>query len=85
MSFTIQHTAIGAAPFWYHLESHPSVLSAISRARNFVLDHGGYACVSDASGKTIYGTSPLDLDRRISAGNLPWFKRETARRRGCCA
>jgi hypothetical protein len=85
MSYTIQHAAMSdTAPFWYHLECAKDLLYATSRARNYALDHGGFVCVQDETGKTVFGTDPVDLDRRISAGTLPWFKRETARRCGCC-
>jgi hypothetical protein len=51
-TYTVQHTAISNFPFWYHLDSHRVLESAVSRARNYALDHGGYVCVMDETGKT---------------------------------
>ncbi len=78
MTFTIQHTAVGESPFWHHLESHKSEYAAISRARDYVLDHGGYVCVKDAGGRTVFGTNPIDLDRAILNGINRHFSRKTA-------
>lgn len=85
MAFTIQHTAIGACPFWYHLETAKDLESAARRAWQYVLDHGGYICVKDASGVTVFGTDPIQLDRAILNGINKNFPGERARRLGCCA
>lgn len=83
MAFTIQHTAVGDFPWWYHLECARDFQAACRRAYNYALDHGGYVCVKDESGKTVFGTDPLELDRAISNGINKDFPRETARRKGC--
>jgi hypothetical protein len=85
MSYAIQHTAIGEFPFWYHLESAKTLEAATRRAYNYAMDHGGYVCVKDETGKTVFGTDPVELDRAISNGINKSFPRETARRKGCCA
>jgi hypothetical protein len=85
MAYTIQHTAIANAPHWYHLDSNSDYLAAVRRARGYALDHGGYVCVKDASGETVFGTDPGQLDRAVSNGTNRDFPRETARRVGCCS
>ncbi len=85
MAFTIQHTSIrGDAPWWYHLDSSRDEQAAVRRARNYALDHGGYVCVKDEGGTTVYGTDPAELDRAVLNGTNRDFPKETARRRGCC-
>jgi hypothetical protein len=85
MTFSIQHTAIGRYPHWYHLESATDFQAAAKRARNYALDHGGYVCVKDGAGRVVFGTDPVQLDRAILNGTNRDFPRETARRVGCCA
>jgi hypothetical protein len=85
MRYSIQHTQIGDFPFWYHLESARDLEAAKRRAYNYAMDHGGYVCVKDESGKTVFGTDPAELDRAISCGINKSFPRESARRLGCCA
>jgi len=86
MAYTIQHTsATGNAPFWYHLECAKDLDGATRRARQYGLDNGGYICVKDASGVTVFGTDPVELDRAILNGINKSFPRERARRLGCCA
>ncbi len=68
MAYTIHHTAIANAPYWYQLESNADYLAACRRARNYALDHGGYVCVKDQSGETVFGTDPDQLNRAILAG-----------------
>jgi hypothetical protein len=85
MTFTIQHTAIGDRPFWYHLECAKDLESATRRARQHALDNGGYVCVKDANGATVFGTDPLQLDRAILNGINRSFPGERARRLGCCS
>ena len=84
MAYTVQHTQIGDAPYWYHLDSHADYQQAARRALNYALDHGGYVCVKDGNGKTVFGTDPADLDRAITNGINKDFSRKTARRLGCC-
>lgn len=84
MAFSVQHTLVGAFPFWYHLDSHEKFRGAVERARNYALDHGGYVCVKNAGGVTVYGTDPAELDRAISSGTNQDFRLERARRLGCC-
>jgi len=83
--FTVEHTQIGARPFWHHLDSHPTLEEACRRARNYALDHGGYVCVKDIDGATVFGTDPVALDRAILNGINVSFPGERARRLGCCA
>lgn len=85
MAYAVSHTAVGDFPFWHHLDSHKDLQAACHRARNYALDHGGYVCVKDASGHTVFGTDPDALSRAISNGINRDFPRETARRRGYCA
>lgn len=85
MSYSVQHTAIGKSPFWYHLDSHGDLEQAALRARNYAMDHGGYVCVKDGAGKVVYGTDPAQLDRAILIGINRDFPGEAARRVGCCA
>jgi hypothetical protein len=86
MAYTIQHTAIGRFPHWYHVESwdegHRN--HAIKRGQQIAMDKGGYVCVQDHAGKVVFGTDPAQLDRAISAGTNRDFRKETARRLGCC-
>lgn len=82
-TYTVQHTRIGDFPHWYHLDCHGELQPAIRRARNYALDQGGYVCVKDEKGATVFGTDPIQLDRAISKGLNKDFPRETARRRGC--
>ena len=84
-SYTIQHTAIGNSPFWYHLECAADFERACRRARQYALDNGGYVCVKDQNGFTVFGTDPLDLDRAILNGICKHFVGERARRLGYCA
>ena len=84
MAYTVQHTRISDRPFWYHLDSIATLEYACQRAQNYALDHGGYVCVKDETGKTVFGTDPVELDRAILNGTNKNFPRETARRRGCC-
>lgn len=85
MAYTIEHTAAkGDRPFWYHLESNADYLQACRRARDYALDHGGYVCVKDHSGETVFGTDPAQLSIAILAGANRDFPKETARRQGCC-
>lgn len=84
MAYTISHTQIGKFPYWYHLESCGDEQRAKRRANQYALDHGGYVCVKDASGKVIFGTDPVQLDIAITTGTNRDFSAETARRRGCC-
>ena len=85
MAYTIQHTAItGDAPFWYHLECAKDLDGAARRARQYALDNGGYVCVKDATGKTVFGTDPVALDRAILNGINKSFPRERTRRMGYC-
>jgi hypothetical protein len=84
MAYTIQHTAIGPAPFWYHLESARDEQKAVRIANNYALDHGGYVCVKDQNGSVVFGTDPAQLDRVILNGTNKHFPKETARRLGCC-
>lgn len=82
--YTITHTAIGAFPFWYHLETWQTEHIAVRRANEYVLNHGGYVCVKDDAGTVVFGTDPAALDRAITAGTNRSFPRETARRAGYC-
>lgn len=66
--YTVQHTQIGSAPYWYHLETTKDLATATTRARNYALDHGGYVCVRDAAGNVVFGTDPAELDRAILSG-----------------
>ena len=66
-SFSVQQTAIGTRPYWYHLETYGDRERALHRARNYALDHGGYVCVK-ADGEVIFGTDPAGLDRAIALG-----------------
>lgn len=71
MAYSIHHTpAAGNRPSWYQLErwdeGHRE--KAITRARQYGLDHGGYICVKDHSGKIVFGTDPAHLDRAIEMG-----------------
>ncbi len=84
MSYTVQHTQIGDFPFWYHVDSHQDFQTAARRAQSYALDHGGYVCVKNTDGKTVFGTDPAALDRAISNGINRSFPRERARRLGCC-
>ena len=84
MAYTVQHTAIGTFPWWYHLDAHKDEQAAIRRANNYALDHGGFVCVKDATGKTVFGTDPVALDNAISNGTCQHFAKERARRLGCC-
>ncbi len=68
MTYTIQHTAIGDYPFWYHLECAKDLESATHRAYQYGLDNGGYVCVKDKTGKTVFGTDPDQLNRSILNG-----------------
>ena len=84
-NYTIQHTAIsGSRPFWYHLECAKDLEPACRRARQYALDNGGYVCVQDQAGKTVFGTNPVQLDRAILNGVNRDFPGERARRLGCC-
>lgn len=85
MTYTIQHTQIGDRPFWYHLECAKDLDGATRRANQYALNNGGYVCVKDASGITVFGTDPAQLDRAIMNGINKHFPGERARRLGCCA
>jgi hypothetical protein len=84
MAFTIEHTQIGDAPYWYHLECAKTLKAAAATASLYVLRNGGYICVRDENRKVVYGTDPAELDRAILSGINKSFPRETARRIGCC-
>lgn len=85
MAYVVLHTAIGYAPHWYVLDNHATLEGAARRARNYALDCGGYVCVQDTAGNTVFGTDPAALDRSISNGICASFPKEAARRLGCCA
>lgn len=84
MHYTISHTRIGNSPFWYHLECAKNLEKAKRRAQGYVLDHGGYACVKDQYGVTVFGCDPDQLRLDILNGTNRLFPRETSRRRGFC-
>lgn len=87
MAYRILHTAVAAAPYWYLLEtwSEGKREAAIRRARGYALDNGGYVCVKDNDGNVVFGTDPAQLDLAILSGTNLNFRREAARRVGCCA
>ncbi len=71
MAYSVSHTKIeGERPCWYLLERWDEAHreQAMHRARNYALDHGGYVCVTDNDGNTIFGTDPAQLDRAIRSG-----------------
>lgn len=70
MAYTILHTQISARPHWYQLErwDEGHRKQAIRRARNYVLDHGGFVCVKDNDGNVVFGADPAELDRAIASG-----------------
>jgi hypothetical protein len=82
IGYIVQCTAINDRPYWHVLETYSDLQKAIHRARTFALDQGGYVCVKDETGKTVYGTDPDALDRAITNGTNRWFPQETARRMG---
>ena len=84
MSYTIEHTATGAYPVWYHLERSDDLQKAKRRAYDYALNHGGYVCVKDGSGHVVFGTDPAALARAVTSGINRSFPRETARRQGYC-
>lgn len=67
MACTVHHTFIAKRPFWYLLDRWQDAdqAKAIQRANHYALDHGGYVCVKDRTGKVVYGTDPAALDRAI--------------------
>lgn len=75
MAHSVHHTQIGEAPFWYLLEMHRDEQKAVRRACNYALDHGGYVCVKDATGRVVYGTDPAELNRAIAQGINQYFAR----------
>jgi len=76
-SFAIQHTTVdGSRPHWYRLDSAKDFNSACRRARDYALDHGGYVCVTDETGKTVFGTDPDQLAHAIALGINRDFPRE---------
>lgn len=77
-NFTVHHTLIGERPFWYRLDPWGDQTAATTRARCYALDHGGYVCVKDDTGKVIYGTDPVELDRAITAGINKYFSHPSA-------
>lgn len=83
-AYSCIHTATGRFPSWYHLSSHPTLDAAIRCAQDFVMRRGGYICVRDASGRSVYGTDPAELDRAVVNGTNRDFPSETARLAGCC-
>ena len=69
MAYSVQHTQQNIArPYWYQLEAYNDPDKAIHRARNYALDHGGYVCVKDHTGKVVFGTDPVQLDRAVAEG-----------------
>ncbi len=69
--YTVKHAPC-ADPVWYALETCRDLQQAVNRARNYGLDHGGYVCVTDSKGYTVYGTDPVALERHRNV------------REGCC-
>jgi hypothetical protein len=75
MAYSVQHAQCkGARPYWYQLEAYSDREKAMHRARNYALDNGGYVCVKDASGKTIWGSDPGDLERSIASGSNHYWR-----------
>lgn len=74
MSYSVQHAKIGGdRPYWYQLEAYANQRAAMHRARNYALNNGGYVCVKDATGRVVYGTDPVQLERSVASGmNSYW-------------
>jgi hypothetical protein len=64
-AFSIYHAKVGGQ--FYHLENAVKETWAVRRANNYALDHGGYVCVKNRDGETIFGTDPAALARATGA------------------
>jgi hypothetical protein len=66
MTYTISH-ARSRTSTWYQLEPASDLETATRRAYQYALEQGGYICVNDAGGKTVFGTDPGELARSTKA------------------
>jgi hypothetical protein len=75
MTYTVHHTTInGNYPHWCQYDgAYRTAENAIHRARNLVLDNGGYCYVLSHTGIVVFGTDPVALDRCILMGTNRHF------------